>query len=451
MKALGYFVAGDMEIDAAAVRAQEGRFYQECERRGIQPVRTFTDAVRGPRPSFEQLLVYLERNPGEFEVLVGDVERLGAGHAERIERLVLLEGFGAKVSMFASSRTDVLARLVAAAEGTRRGAPDQEKARQGLQRRALQGQGLGKPPFGYRIGDDGKLEVVPHEAEIVRLIFNLYVHGLPNEQGVLERLGLRMIAGHLNERELYTRRGARWSVVTVRDILKNRAYIGTYSRYGVRVANSHAAVISADLFTRADRLRARAAVVRKPGSEEETPFLLSGLVFCGECSHRLIGATRRQGWTRKDRSKVVATYRYYRCGSRVNQSICGYHTHRADDLEREVLAAVAGRFNLASAVGSGVPAAFAEVRRKVLRAAAGEQVRVGVAAHHTAEQLRDDVLPLFLAATGSGDLAAAEVEPLPDWMGATPQAQQALLRGLLEKVVVHDDHIEPVFRDVANE
>ena len=448
MRTLGYFVAGDTEIDAAAVRAQEGRFYQECERRGIQPVRTFTDPVRGPRPAVEQLLTYREGNPGEFEVLVGDVDRLGAGHAERVERLMLLEGFGAKVSAVASSRTDVLARLLAAAQGTRRSAPDQEKARQGLQRRALQGQGLGKPPFGYRIGDDGKLEVVPREAETVRLIFNLYVNGLPDDKGVLERLGLRMIAGHLNERELFTRRGAHWSVVTVRDILKNRTYIGTYSRYGVRVANSHAAVISSELFTRADRLRARAAVVRKPGTDEDTPFLLSGLVFCGECDHRLIGATRRQGWTRKDKTKVVATYRYYRCGSRVNQSICGYHTHRADALEREVVGAVAARFGLAATAEAAAPPVFADVRRTVLRSAAAELVRGGLAVHHTAEQLRAAVLPLLAVGASA---PSEEADRLPSWMGATSQAQQALLRGLLEKVVVHDDHIEPMFRDTKHE
>lgn len=447
MRALGYFVAGDTEIDGIAVRAQEARFYQECERRGFQPIQTFTDPVRGPRPGFEQLLGYLERNPGGFDVFLGDLDRLGVGNAERVERLLLLEGLSARTWSVTTGRGDVLTRLMATLESNRRPSADQQKAREGLQRRAVQGQGLGKPPFGYRIGADGKYNVVPHEAETVRLIFNLYVHGLPNERGVMERLGLRMIAGHLNERGLFTRRGAHWSVVTVRDVLKNRAYIGTLSRSGLRVANSHVAIVTHDLFNRADRLRQRAAVPRKESNDEELPFLLSGLVFCGECQHRLIGATRRQGWTRKDRSKVVATYRYYRCGSRVNQSICGYHTHRADDLERDVIAAVAGRFGLPPDGAGMVPAAFTALRWRLLRAAASQQVRDALAAHHTAEQLRESVLPL-LAVGG-------ETEPnddaLPAWLGATPPAQQALLRGLLDKVVVHDDRIEPVFLDVSYE
>ena len=51
----------------------------------------------------------------------------------------------------------------------------------------------------------------------------------------------------------------------------------------------------------------------------------------------MIGVSRRQSWKRqKDGSVAEASYRYYQCQSRTNQSVCDYHTRRADDLENEV-------------------------------------------------------------------------------------------------------------------
>ena len=35
---------------------------------------------------------------------------------------------------------------------------------------------MGVLPYGYRIGDDGRPEVVEEQAEIVRRIFHMYVH-----------------------------------------------------------------------------------------------------------------------------------------------------------------------------------------------------------------------------------------------------------------------------------
>ena len=58
----------------------------------------------------------------------------------------------------------------------------------------------------------------------MRYIFRLYLK---------DGLGIRRIARRLNEEGLRTRRDGLWSMVTVRDILRNRAYVGTYSRFGV--------------------------------------------------------------------------------------------------------------------------------------------------------------------------------------------------------------------------
>ena len=68
-------------------------------------------------------------------------------------------------------------------------------------------------------------------------------------------------------------------------------------------------------------------------------FLLSGLAHCGYCetSSSASAASRLEAQGRRALSN---SYRYYQCESRTNQSVCGYHTQRADDLEGEVRTAL---------------------------------------------------------------------------------------------------------------
>ena len=108
-----------------------------------------------------------------------------------------------------------------------------------MKQRALLGKGLGKPPYGYRNGINGNLEIVDEEAPVVELIFRLYT---------IRGIGLRLIAQELNGRGLKTRRGGQWNMVTLRDILKNTAYMGTYTRFGLRLPKSHPQIIESSVF-----------------------------------------------------------------------------------------------------------------------------------------------------------------------------------------------------------
>ncbi len=201
-----------------------------------------------------------------------------------------------------------------------------DKVRNALRRKAVRGEVLGRPPYGYKVGPRNRLDVVDDEAVVVRYIYRLYLH---------ENLGIRLIARRLNEEGLRTRRNRPWSMVSIRDILRNRAYLGTYQRLGVRVPGTHTALVSPDDFRRVqDRLSERRT---NYSPRNVTGFLLSGLVYCDTCGNRMIGVSRRQSWTRRrDGSEQVASYRYYQCESRTNQGICNYNTQRADELEEKV-------------------------------------------------------------------------------------------------------------------
>lgn len=79
----------------------------------------------------------------------------------------------------------------------------------------------GKPPLGYK-ADDGRLVVVPKEAEIVRLVFELRSQG-----GTL--IG---IADELNKRGYRTKKGNEFKHSAVQTILNNEeTYRGNY-KYG---------------------------------------------------------------------------------------------------------------------------------------------------------------------------------------------------------------------------
>ena len=76
-------------------------------------------------------------------------------------------------------------------------------------------------PYGYikiKRGKDCTLEINPEQAEIVRLIFNLYTQD--------NKLGYNAIAERLNEMGIPTMLGKQWIASTVKTILKNPVYIG---------------------------------------------------------------------------------------------------------------------------------------------------------------------------------------------------------------------------------
>lgn len=86
-------------------------------------------------------------------------------------------------------------------------------------------------PYGYQrekiAGDKGyTLAPLPSEADIVRLIFQLYTKGEKQDDGSYKRLGVSRIVRRLNDMHISPRKSDHWSPATVRDILINPVYIG---------------------------------------------------------------------------------------------------------------------------------------------------------------------------------------------------------------------------------
>jgi len=333
MRAVGYFVEGARKSGhKRSIGEQNQAFLDFCTRQGYEVAGTFLDTEdEAPGAGgFPQMLHFLGRADRGFTIVVVDsLGALGPDLGQGALKLLEIEQTGVPV-LLAHNGAEAFRELVETWADRGEGTPVSEKVRSAMRRKAVKGEALGRPPYGYRVGPRRRLELVPEESVVVRYIFRLYLQ---------EGMGIRKIAGQLNSENIVTRRGGRWSMVTVRDILRNRAYLGHYSRFGTTVTGSHPALVSPEDFRKVqDRLQSRHGVTR---TRTVQPFLLSGLLYCGRCGNKLIGVSRRQKWTVKSGEEKTAAYRYYQCESRTNQNSCAYNPQRVAELEGRLRSALA--------------------------------------------------------------------------------------------------------------
>lgn len=188
------------------------------------------------------------------------------------------------------------------------------RLQRGREAAAREGKCVGRAPYGYKRvkleNDKGySMEIVPEQAEVVRLMYDWYINGAQSDSG-RKRLGIQAIARRLNELSIPPVRHDYWQKETVRDILLNPAYAGLI-RWGYRrqkkrltpeglvvsrpVTNDeciiseglHEAIIPREQWEKAQRLFAEhppapvgyRSAVRNP---------LSGLVVCAKCGRKMV-------------------------------------------------------------------------------------------------------------------------------------------------------------------
>ena len=436
MRAIGYF-----RLPNAVPEALKEGFEEYCRLNMHQPVKTFIEDPANPdhpRAEYVRMLDSMRESRSQFLVVVPDARHLGDDLESVVRSLLELESTDSAIACMDEDFPDPLQNAFQTLDIKGVSRTRGQRIKESMRLRASRGQALGKPLYGYRIGDAGGLEVAGDEAKVVELIFRLYTK---------EELGLRLIVQHLNERGITTRRGGNWNTASVREILKNPAYIGTYTRFGMRVPKAHEPIIDPEVFHAAQEItRSRRPVGRVANSE---PFLLSGIAFCGECGNKMMGVTRRQSWRRKDGHRSRQTYRYYQCQSRNNQSVCRYHTWRASLLENQVVA----QLKLALASGSphngDDPASeraqalrsenLRNAERRFLRAAR-RAARGEIGIVRLGEYLRD--LDTARRAVRGNDAAEDTQSSLDGWNDLDLDRQHTFLAEHVARIVVHDESVE---------
>jgi site-specific DNA recombinase len=453
MRSIGYFTFDPTNADAEVSLT---RAYEDFAARGghIATGCFAEDVSVDGRPKWDEMLKTIEDSRLGYLVVVPSAEHLGPTLQEKVRRVLDLDTLSCETVCDDAEYPDPLQNAVRAQSG-----PDsrRERIREGMRAKAAKGLGLGKPPFGYKIIYDGTFRVVEPEAVVVRAMYDRYA----NDDG-----GVRAVASWLNDAGHRTRRGQRWSMVTVRDILRNTAYIGTYRRFGLRLPASYEAIVDRNVYRQVqEKMQGRSPVRRNPKGE---PFLLSGIIYCGHCGQRMMGVTRRQTWRRKDGERARAEYRYYQCQSRINRNQCEYRTVSAPELEESVLDQVKRGMADGSTSAPDVapdPNRTDEVRKEILSRAAGMRRRyqavveraatggmtlaqlraVTVEAEASMQATADQLALVDSGAEGVRQLAESSRERLAYlWDDLAIGERQEVLRTLVAKVTVKDrqPHVE---------
>ena len=198
------------------------------------------------------------------------------------------------------------------------------------------------PPYGYErttivVGKDKcpTLKIKEDEADVVRMIFDMYVN---------QNMGTQVVAKRLNELNLKTRKNRPWTHDSIRTVIENVHYIGKirWNKRKVKtvvdngefrktrpkncddcfiVEGKHEAIISEELFYAAQEKRKKA---HRTPVEKELKNPLASLMFC-TCGR----AVSRRVY--KDKVKKTVSEPVYLCNGQ--GMLCDSGSSRASEIE----------------------------------------------------------------------------------------------------------------------
>ena len=176
----------------------------------------------------------------------------------------------------------------------------------------------GNVPLGYKAVDK-KYVVDEAVAPVIREIYELYASGH----------GIAQILRQLNAEGHRTRYDRPFTKSSLRTILKNENYIGTYVfKDLIHDENAIPAIVDKDVFYKVQEMLK--INKRKPHSDwDYSDFLLTGKLYCGLCGSEMIGTS---GY-----GKLGTKYNYYNCLSQRKKTGCRKKPIRADLLEPLIL------------------------------------------------------------------------------------------------------------------
>ena len=254
--------------------------------------------TKDDRPEFQRLLT--DCRAGKIDiVLVKSISRFARNTVTLLEVVRELHTLGIDIyfeeqNIHTLSGDGELMLSILASFAQEESRSVSENCRWRVQEKFSKGEVTGMRMFGYRLSD-GVLTIVPEEATVVHLIFELFLGGLGKES----------ITKELNDRGIPSPYGKTWHPNTVIEILRNEKYAGNmllqktfiedhlskrqHKNKGERpqywVQESHEAVIDPNTFEAVqEELKRRAdAYTFKPRHEVS---IFSGLITCGHCGHK---------------------------------------------------------------------------------------------------------------------------------------------------------------------
>ena len=171
--------------------------------------------------------------------------------------------------------------------------------------------------YGYRMAGEGKVEIIPEQAEIVKQIFQMYLDGSTSRKiaQTLTRRGVLNASGNI-----------RWDSTAIDRMLANEKYMGdalsqktfiadvlekkpqknTGQLPQYYVTDNHEAIIPREMFKRVQFERARRGSLEPKGTKTKTnagrfrpQYVLTEILLCGECGEHY----RRCTWARNGKKR----------------------------------------------------------------------------------------------------------------------------------------------------
>jgi site-specific DNA recombinase len=192
----------------------------------------------------------------------------------------------------------------------------------------------GIPPLGLDVAPDKSYKLNEKEAAIVKEIFRMYLDGY----------GYTLIAKSLNDRGIGTKSARLFTKISIRDILQNEKYVGTYvfNRRAdgktlnklkddseiIRVPDALPIIIEKSDFEKVQDMLKN----RKRGPKMKQQFyMLTGILECGECGSAYTGSGYVSGRNKNEK------YYPYSCVGRKKNKTCKNKPIRKEIIENYVI------------------------------------------------------------------------------------------------------------------
>lgn len=357
-------VSTTMQVDGYSLDAQKEKLERYAEFQEMKIMGEYSDQGRSGksiegREQFLQMMEDIESGKDKVDyVLVFKLSRFGRNAADVLNSLQHMQDFGVNlicVEDGIDSSKDagklMISVLSAVAEIERENILVQTM--EGRRQKAREGRWNGGfAPYGYKL-ENGELIIAEDEVEIIRIIYDKYIH---------TNMGIAGIASFLNQHGYVKKKRQNntldaFSTSFIKSVLDNPVYCGklafgrrktekvegTRNQYHIVKQDDfmlndgiHEAIIPEEEWKLAQEKRKETGVKQEKTHSLEHEHILSGILKCPVCGNGMYANVSRK--KRKDGSKYRDFY-YYSCKHRrfVNGHHCDYKKQWSQDKVNEAV------------------------------------------------------------------------------------------------------------------
>lgn len=415
-------VSTSIQVDGYSLDAQKDKLRKYAEYEGMEIVGEYSDEgfsgknIQGRR-EFQRMLEDIEEGKDGIDyVLVFKLSRFGRNAADVLNSLQTMQDFGVNlicvedgIDSSKDSGKLMISVLSAVAEIERENIRTQTMA--GREQKAREGKWNGGfAPYGYKLVN-GKLEIADDEIEIVRMIFDRYIHTNEGVNGVAAYMNNH---GYIKKlRQNNTIPG--FSASFVKKVIDNPVYMGkiaygrrkTEKKLGTRnemhivqqsefpiYDGEHEAIISEEDWNLAQQKRKANVYKRTKFTDTNHAHILSGILKCPCCGKGMYGNIA------KVHSKDNKTRYYYYCKNTLGATghKCTFRTNieqtEINNLVAKIISAMVKQKQFKEAIqekiGTAVDTADLEKQLDVLHNQLKQVLNIKVRLEHQMDTLDPD-------------------------------------------------------------